>query len=485
MGLDAGTGIVLVMVALFAYAALVFIYLVLDNRSPQSTFAWFFLMLLLPGVGLAVYVLVGRSWRAFSRENVLLKQLHTSALHAQVRQLIDEQEPDLDELAQSPIELYRRLPHLLWSSSRAPVTTANRVEILQNASAKYPRLLADLGAARHSIHLVYYEWASDAFTTKVRDLLAERVRAGVEVRVLYDPIGSRGMLSRQYRRDMRDAGIRLLPFAPAWYLHTISYRNHRKVAVIDGRIGYAGGLNMTEKHLTGPPGFTGWRDTHVRIAGDAVTVLQSIFATQWFNTTGERLTDPAYYPRVGESAHLPVQVVSSGPDSQFRTLRQLYIAMIAMARDHVFIQSPFCILDESLAEVIKASAMSGVKVWVMIAPSGAEGQLAYRAGRTYAADLARAGVRVLLYRGAYFHAKTIAVDSVVCSIGSANMDVRSFLINYETNLVFYDPGLTQVLEADFLGDVASCEDFVADRYDALPLPTRLGDSIMRLVSPLL
>lgn len=479
------TAATLVAAALGVYAALVFVYLVLDNRSPQSTFAWFFLMLLLPGVGLAIYVLVGRSWRAFSRENVLLKQLHMSALHEQVRQLIDEQEPDLDELAQSPFELYRRLPHLLWSSSRAPMTTANRVEILQDASEKYPRLLADLREARHSIHLVYYEWASDAFTARVRDVLAARVRAGVEVRVLYDPIGSRGMLSRSYRQEMRAAGIRMLPFAPAWRLHTISYRNHRKIAVIDGRIGYAGGLNMTEKHLTGPPGFTGWRDTHVRVVGDAVTVLQAIFATQWFNTTGETLTDPAYYPRVGESATLPVQVVSSGPDSQFRTLRQLYIAMIAMARDHVFIQSPFCILDESLAEVIKASAMSGVKVWVMIAPSGAEGQLAYRAGRTYAADLARAGVRVLLYRGAYFHAKTIAVDSVACSIGSANMDVRSLLINYETNLVFYDPATAQDLEADFLADMKTCEDFSADAYDDLPLRTRLADSVMRLVSPLL
>jgi cardiolipin synthase len=270
-----------------------------------------------------------------------------------------------------------------------------------------------------------------------------------------------------------------------WNLHTISYRNHRKIAVIDGRIGYAGGLNLTEKHLTGPKGFNGWRDTHVRLEGDAVAVLQSVFATQWLNATGEALADPGFYPGLDRRGQVFVQVVSSGPDSQFRTIRQLYIAMIALAKEHVYIQSPFCVLDESLAEVLKAAALSGVDVRLMIAPAGAEGQLAYRAGMTYARDLARAGVTVLLYKGAYFHAKTIAVDSCACSIGSANMDVRSFAINYETNLVFYDGRVTRELEDDFLADVRRCETFSAERYDQRPFHARLGDSVMRLFSPLL
>ena len=475
----------LIAATLALYALTVFAFIVLENRSPQSTFAWFFLMLMLPGVGLGVYVLFGRSWRAFSRENVLYKQLTGQGLNEQVRQLVEDQEPELEALAAGGPDLYRRLPHLLWASSRAPVTTAHRVDVLQDASEKYPRLLEDLRNAKRHIHLVYYEWASDPFTEEIARILAERARAGVSVRALYDPIGSWSMLTRQYVRDLNATGVRLLPYSPLWNLHTISYRNHRKIVVIDGRIGYAGGLNLTEKHITGPEGFEGWRDTHVRLEGDAVTILQSVFATQWLNATGEALTDPGFYPKADQKGRLSVQVVSSGPDSQFRTIRQLYIAMISMANDHVYIQSPFCVLDESLAEVIKASAMSGVKVWLMIAPSGAEGQLAYRAGMTYARDLARAGVRVLLYKGAYFHAKTISVDSCACSIGSANMDVRSFAINYETNLVIYDEGVTRELEADFLADVQRCEAFSAERYDERPFPARLGDSVMRLFSPLL
>src|SRR5690606_9195918 len=151
---------------------------------------------------------------------------------------------------------------------------------------KYPRLLADIKAATHSINLLYYEWASDSFTERLAALLAEKVSQGVQVRILYDPVGSFTMLSWRYVREVRRSGVRMHPFSPLHQLHTLSYRNHRKIAVIDGRIGYSGGLNMTEKHLTGPDGFTGWRDTHARVTGEAVEILQSVFATMWHNTTG-------------------------------------------------------------------------------------------------------------------------------------------------------------------------------------------------------
>lgn len=472
--------------ALYAtYLAAAAVFLVLENRSPQSTFAWLFLMVLAPGAGPVIYLFVGRGANAFSHRKVLRRQLALTGLTKEIALERGVQEEARHELSTSDIEIYRRLPRLLWASAEAPLTMGNELRILQNASEKYPRLLEDLRRAERLIHLEYYEWADDPFTRELLVVLRDRVAAGVTVRALYDPVGSFSMLTRGYVRAMRDAGIQVHPYSPIWRLHTIGYRNHRKLVIIDGEVGYTGGLNLTEKHLTGPKGFSGWRDTHVRVTGDAVAMLQWTFALQWFNTTGELLGDRMLYERGRTPGDVPIQVVNSGPDSHFSVIRQLYIAMISMARDHVYVQSPFCILDDSVMQVLYAAAMSGVRVWVMIAPRGAEGQLAYRAGMTYARDLARAGVRVLLYQGAYFHCKTIAVDSVVCSIGSANMDIRSFTINYETNLVMYDRATTRQVETAFLGDIRHCEPFSADAYMRRPRYTRLGDSVMRLFSPVL
>ena len=239
---------------------------------------------------------------------------------------------------------------------------------------------------------------------------------------------------------------------------------------------------MTEKHLTGPKGFSGWRDTHARVIGDAALTLQTVFLTMWYNTTGQNLFEERYFPKVNNiSATLPVQVVSAGPDSQWKAIQQSYMAMVMLARRHVYLQSPFLIPDDGLEEVMKAAALAGIKVVVMIAPRGGEGQLAYRAGMTYARDLAEAGVRVLLYQGASFHAKTVCVDSSICCIGSANMDVRSFSINYETNLVVYDEAVTRELEAIFHTDMHNCIEFstAALRRSACSNPPgRLNDAIV-------
>jgi len=469
----------------FAYALVVTACFALQNRSPQSTFAWVLLFVLCPPAGLLTYVMFGRRRHAFSRESTVTKLLERSTLADRAAGLVAAQPRACANLEATHGEL-ARLAVMLWASGRAPLTTRNRIEILQNASEKYPRLLDDMRAATESIHLVYYEWASDPFTETVAEILRHKVRRGVEVRILYDPVGSYSMLQPAYVKGLRRDGIRMQPFSSLYQLHTLSYRSHRKLAIVDGRIGYSGGLNMTEKHLTGPKGFTGWRDTHARVTGDAVTILQSVFATMWLNATGEDLFDERYFPGIPPvSGGVPIQVVSAGPDSRWETIRQSYLAMIALARHHVYLQSPFLILDTSVAEAMTTAALAGVDVRVMIAPGGGELSPAYRAGMTYAAEMARAGVQVLLYQGAYFHSKTICVDSRMCSIGSANIDIRSFSINYETNLVVYDEAVTRELESDVLADADRCVLFSAGEYDAHKTSSRLVDSAMRLCSPLI
>ena len=467
------------------YAIAVAVFLILENRSPQSTFAWLFLLILVPLGGIAIYALFGRGRHAFSRARVLRSLVEGSTLAGRSAALLEAQPAKLEALAERHGE-YARIATMLWATARSPLTFGNEVEVLQDATQKYPRLLEDIRAAKGCIHLLYYEWASDTFTEDLALLLEEKVRQGVRVRILYDPIGSWTMLSWSYVWAMRRRGVRMQPFSRWYQLHTLSYRNHRKIAVIDGRIGYSGGLNMTEKHLTGPKGFTGWRDTHARVEGEAVPILQTVFATMWHNTTGENLFDDDHFPEVqGSTRDLPIQVVSAGPDSKWEAIRQSYLAMIAVAEYHVYLQSPFLILDNSLAEVMKTAALAGIDVRLMIAPRGGELSPAYRAGMTYAADMARAGVKVLLYQGAYFHSKTVCVDSAVCSIGSANMDIRSFSINYETNLVIYDPDVTRELEQDFAADMEHCVEFSADEYEARNSASRFIDSTARLCSPLL
>ena len=288
-----------------------------------------------------------------------------------------------------------------------------------------------------------------------------KAKAGVEVRLLYDPLGSYAHLSRAYVKDLVRAGVRVAPTSPLYRLHTISYRNHRKITVIDGWIGYTGGMNIGREHLDGGKGFDSWRDTQVRIVGEAVALLQAVFMVDWYNAVKENLFSTPYFPTdAAESpkGDVPVQILTSGPDSQWAAIRQLYSFMIVSAEQHVYIQSPYFILDASLAEALSTAAMSGIDVKVMLSARPSGNKLPDWAGNTYIANIVASGVRVFRYEKGYLHTKTISVDSQVCSIGSANIDIRSFSINYELNAVLYSQRLAKELEQAFERDLASCID---------------------------
>jgi cardiolipin synthase len=367
------------------------------------------------------------------------------------------------------------------------------VAIQQDASTHYPSLIADLKTARRSIHLQYYIWRNDPFTHELKEILLERARTGVAVRLLYDPLGSLFQLTENYRRELEEAGARFVPVSGLSQIHTISYRNHRKIAVIDSRIGYAGGMNIGQEHIDGGPDFDHWRDTQVRIEGEGAVVLQAIFMTDWYNATKEDLFAPDEFskphgsdPLLGKGSNVPVQILTSGPDSEWRAIRQLYFAMIVSAQHRVRLQSPFFILDPTIAEALKSAALSGVEVEVMVSDRG-EGlnQTPYWAANTYLAEVAAAGVRVHLYNRGYLHAKTLSIDGEVCSIGSANLDIRSFSINYEISAVIYDAQLAQELEAAFEHDHQVCRPFQLEEYESRSALIRLRDSTARLLSPLL
>jgi len=473
---------------LVIYAIIITAVIILDNRSPQSTFAWLFLMLALPGVGLLVYLFFGRGYRAFSSEVKLARVEVGAEADSILRPLRGAEAGYIEKIArEKPASYRRRLLEMVRRNSSSALTAYNQVEILQNATEKYPRLMADIRAAQHSIHMIYFIWTEDEFTLQLKDALIERARAGVKVRALVDQ--SNFVVSKQYQGDLHAGGVDIRPykiFKQIWSLHTANYRSHRKTVVVDGKIGYVGGMNLDKEQLPGNNPLGDWRDTHLRIEGEAALALQASFAASWLTTTGEKVVDPSYYPATDKSKpFIPIQITQSGPDSQWKAMQQLYFLMIMAAEKTCYIQSPFFIPDTSLLEALKAAALSGVDVRIICTPRGASYQLPYRAAHTYFADVARAGAKVYLYNKGYFHCKTINIDSSVCAIGTANFDIRSFQLNYETMAVVYDDAIARELEADFMADLNDCDEWSLEDYEKSPAARRLVDSIFRLASPIL
>jgi cardiolipin synthase len=473
--------------SLALYALVTSVFIILENRRPQGTLAWMLVFFFAPGIGVLIYILFGRDRKAFSKQSRLLRQDLEGDAFPLLSPMLSRQDAEIARL-EGESASHRKLMRLVRRNSQSALTRRNRVEIQQDAAEFYPGMVEDMKAARHSIHLQYFIWGADAFTDRLKEILTAKARAGVEVRLLYDPQGSRAHLSRAYIKEMQAAGVRMAPTSPLYRLHTISYRNHRKITVIDGAIGYTGGMNIGQEHLDGGKGFDSWRDTQIRIVGEGAALLQAVFMVDWYNAVRENLFSHAYYPidaTQPTEGDVPVQILTSGPDSQWAAIRQLYFLMIATAQRHVFLQSPYFILDASIAEALKSAALAGIDVKVMLSARASGDKVSSWAGNTYIADVVNAGVRVFLYEKGYLHAKTISIDSEICSIGSANIDIRSFSINYEINAVLYSERLARELEHDFERDLAHCTEFDAAGYRNRNAAVRFRDSVARLFSPLL
>lgn len=469
------------------YMLIAAIFLILENRVPQSTFAWLLLFIALPGIGLVIYYFLGRDYHAFDKNKDLTRELIRNDLMGRFEFLSKHEKQLIDKIATEKPESFRKkLLYLGQNNASSVLTGYNNVEILQDATEKYPRLLEDIRQAQHHIHFNYYIWTEDEFTQQVKDELIERAQAGVEVRCLYDAFG--GSMSKQYLRELKEGGIDIHPYLEYRSLtriHTFNYRSHRKLAVFDGHIGYLGGLNLDKEQIDGGKHFDAWRDTHLRITGESVLALQASFVTSWLNTTGEKVTDESYFPETDVENFSPVQITMSGPDSQWRGIQQLYFYMIMEAEKTVYLQSPFFIPDTSILEALKAAALAGVDVRMMFTPKGTTYSIPYWAANTYFAEVAKAGVKIYLYQAGYFHSKTLNIDNSICTIGTANMDIRSFALNYEANAVIYDQDIAQELEQDFMADMEHCVEWSLEDYKRQPVIYRLRDSISRLASPLL
>lgn len=472
------------------YVVLAAIWITMENRRPQSTYAWLLAFIAFPVVGVVLYLFTGRGWKAFSQEKKIAEELVSGKLRDVLTQRSRTKEEIVAQMrTERPGEVDEDLMGLIAHSPGSMLTARNEVDILQDADQFYPRLLEDLRQAQHHIHMQYYIWTDDDFTRQVKDALIERAQAGVEVRALYDA-SSHAMMSKEYIAALKEGGVQFFPYLAynsLRTLHLANYRCHRKITVIDGRIGYLGGMNLDREQMPGVAWPT-WRDTQIRIHGASAQALQIAFFTAWDNSKVESLPDKLpYFPDLsGEELDLlPVQITMSGPDSQWHAIRQLYFHLITSARKHVYIQSPFFIPDETIAEAMRSAALAGVDVRLICTPRGHKYQIPYRAANTYFQEMAEAGVKIYLYNDGYYHAKTVNMDSEICSIGSCNMDIRSYSVNYELNSVIYSRTKSEELAAQFMRDIEKSTQFDLEAYNNSGVWPRLVDSTYRLTSPVL
>lgn len=485
----------LVVIFFQIYLFLTVVYLLLDNREPAETFAWIFIFILMPGVGVLIYFIAGHNGRRRYNRRDKLPQVLAKNLEPLFADLQSDQERIIASV-EDPHQTYRDdLMMLLYRNSRALITLNNRAEIFHDGRSQFEALIADLESARHFIHMEYFIWHSgpDPLALKIQEILVRKAREGVEVRILYDFYGCFFKMSRAYRKKLQEAGVRIYPFfnyLSSLRFHTVNHRNHRKISIIDGRAAYVGGMNIGQEYIDGGDRYPFWRDTHIRFEGEAVRQLQAVYAIDWFNTTHESVCfEPRYYAHLQECRSAPerglaVQFPTSGYDTAWPALLHLYFAMITMAQKKISIVSPYFVPEASLLTALKTAAMRGLEVTVLMT-GRPDNPLPFWAAYSYFEELLRAGVQIYQYQKGFMHAKMISIDGTVCSIGTTNFDNRSLKLNYEVNAVFYDEATARALERQIARDLEDSRQVHLEDAEKIGMPVKLRNSMARLLSSIL
>ncbi len=460
----------------------------IERKNPTTTIAWLMVLVFIPVVGFLLYLFFGQS---FYRDRMFqIKKEDDDAL----TEVIESQKKELHakELClPGPIAAsYKRMILMLMQSNQSPLTTKNDVSVFIDGNKKFASLIEAIRGAKDHIHMEYYILKDDEIGREVFSALTERAAAGVTVRFLGDGLGAAGP-KKPFFQPYLNAGGKLAFFFPSLFNFThprINYRNHRKIAVIDGKVGFIGGFNIGDDYLSRIPEWAPWRDTAVRIEGDAVLAMQIRFFLDWnYASKSESLEfSPRYFPddSGSQNGKIPIQIVSGGPDTYWNPIKESYLRMINLATESVYIQTPYFIPDESIMDALRMAALSGIDVRIIM-PAKPDHMFVYWAGYSYIGQLLDAGVRAYTYDTGFIHAKTIVVDELAASVGSANWDVRSFRLNFETNAIMYDAGLAKELKEHFLNDLCVCSELTQERYAALPAKIKIKQSISRLFSPLL
>ena len=449
--------------------------IVSENRNPVKSLAWVTVLLVVPMVGLVLYIVFGR--------NIQRKRIVSRRNRRKIRRLVNAA-PVKPRNFSGPEQLQQQmnLAHSLCSSG---YYEGNDVEIFDNGTDKFRALLDDIASARSYIHLQYYIIVDDKIGNRVIDALCERARAGVKVRVIYDHVGS-FKLSRRALRRMKEAGVEAHPFFKVVFPPfgtRINWRNHRKLVIIDGRVGYIGGMNIADRYVDGGKNFAMWRDLHLRVRGPVVGALQQSFVIDW-NFMGGPILDEEAGSTVATERPAGMQLVVGGPTSQWMNMTLIFQQAIALARKCIYIQTPYFIPSEGLLHALQVAALGRIDVRLML-PLRSDSDMLRWASSSYIRECMRAGIKVYLYEKGMLHSKAIIVDDDFSTVGSTNFDFRSFEHNFEANVLIYSREFNSRLKGLFLRDQKDCIRLTPSTWAKRPVSEKVLESVMRLFSPIL
>ncbi|KRN88969.1 cardiolipin synthase [Ligilactobacillus ceti] len=463
-----------------------------DSRDIAATWAWLLVLLMLPGVGFIFYLFVGKK---ISAEKIfdLKEQEHVGINQLVAVQKMQWQQKRLLPPADKLHEEARETVHLFLETDQAILTKDNEVAVFTDGKAKFAQLISDIKQAQHHVHLEYYSFFDDQIGNELLRVLEEISKKGVKVRIIYDNLGSRGM-SRHFFDVLEANGGEAEPFfgSKKAIMHSLrlNYRDHRKMVIIDGQIGYIGGFNVGDQYLGRFKKFGYWRDTHLKIKGNAVIAMQSRFIMDWNATIkNSKIRDELDYqeqlfPLFQGDGKTNIQIVSSGPDSDTEAIKLGYLKLINTANDYLYIQTPYLIPDDSVMEALSIAALSGVKVKIMI-PAIPDHPFVYRATQYYAKQLLDKGVEIYQYENGFLHAKMIVIDEQISSVGSANVDFRSFKLNFEANAFMYDQEIAHELSEIFHQDMLHSQKLTPQYFEKQSSWLKFKQYFSRLLSPIL
>jgi len=460
------------------------VVVILENRSPQKTISWILVLILLPFLGLISYLVFGQSYR--KQKMFSLKELGDLKWLQTLSQDQKGKSAKSQFLQNERIHEKKNVMTLLLNNSKALLTGQNHLKILNDGEETFTEIFEALRKAEDHIHLEYYIIEDGELASELHKILLDRVRAGVEIRIIYDAVGS-WQLSQDYIDSLRKAGVKIHAFLPVRFpifTSRVNYRNHRKIIVIDGKIAFVGGLNFADRYKYGIPEIGIWRDTHLKIVGEAASSLQIVFLIDWYFVRQEVLLDEKYRPNYKVKDHCLLQIISSGADSDWASILQAYFSAITSAKQNVYISSPYFMPNGSLLMALKTSAMSGIDVRVLI-PMKSDSFMTYLGTLSYIEELLEAGVRMFFYKGGFNHSKIMMVDGIISTIGTANMDIRSFEQNFEVNALVYDEVITMELRKRFLEDLNQSEEIDLISWQKRSKGQKLKESMARLFTPLL
>lgn len=448
---------------------------ILDNRNPVKTMAWILVLFFLPVAGLVFYLFFGRSTR---REHLISRKGYARL----TKRPMAEYQTQVS--LHAPIEKQTLMNFFSHVNGALPFG-GNRTTVYIDGASMLADLIKELYRAKHHIHVEFYIFEDDAVGRLVRDVLIDKAREGVRVRVLHDDVGC-WKVSHAFYEQMLCEGIEVMSFLKVrfpQFTGKVNYRNHRKIVVIDGKVGFVGGMNLAERYVKGVP-WGVWRDTHAKLEGKAVYGLQTAFLTDWYAMDRTLFTSAEYFPKADVRGNVVAQIVTSDPVGEWRDIMQGLMMAICSARRYFYVQTPYFLPDEEVKTALQTAALAGVDVRIML-PKKADTWLIHKASLSYLAEMMKAGVKIYLYRKGFIHSKLMVSDDEFSTIGSTNMDFRSFEHNFEANAFFYDKDTASALKEIFLADQRDCMLLSLKVWDKRSWKSKVTESVVRLLSPLL